>query len=254
MSAQALEVAKTSPTSRSTPVLKAQTPYKPPVPPNLGAPKGRVLGGASRGICSHYQSMQALLPSGDRKTPWAFTALAHPTLWFYLPEQKLENTKLEFVLQDPADQYIYKTVLASSKPTGGVISLSLPANGPALIPGLMYTWTLSIPCNPSRPGQVAFVQGTLVRAAWPSIASSEAGSDSLTTTQALAEKGFWFDAVTLAAKGYQHQPTNSALANLWQSLLGKTGVAKLDLLPPTTGYYANNTQTVLTTEATALSP
>lgn len=203
--------------------------YRPPTPPNLGTPKGRVSGGASRGICKQSPTMQALIPQGNRTEPWALTISERPTFWFYLPSQLSADTPLEFVLQDPDDQYIYKTVFTPPKSTASVISIELPPESPPLVLGLLYTWTLSLPCDPSRPSNVAFIRGTLRRSPLASTPSLQP-SPNLGMIQRFSEQGFWYDALTLAAQAYHSQPADVEIAQVWQQLLRQVGLEKADSL------------------------
>jgi hypothetical protein len=215
-------------------------PASPPLPPDLGAPKGRTGGGASRGTCAESQAMRAVLPR-DSNRAYDLTASDRPTLWFYLPDRPHPDTQIEFVLQDAADRYIYKTTFVQPNPHAGLISLTVPEESSPLKAGAIYRWTLSIQCSPSHPSQVSFVRGAIQRVAVvPSLAIAPTPSTVLMPTdrdrtavaKRYAQQGYWSDAITILAEALQSQPFNQPAAQLWKDLLTRSGIT--DLLPPST--------------------
>jgi Domain of Unknown Function (DUF928) len=198
--------------------------YSPPIPPSLGAPKGRTGGGASRGTCVQHQAMQAVLPR-DTSRAYELTASEHPTFWFYLPDRSNPETRLEFVVQDAADQYVYKTVFNQPNAIAGLISLTLPEQSPALVANAVYSWTLSIQCDPKHPSQMAFIRGGIQK-----VAIANKTNDPEATAQLYAQQGFWYDAITILAEALQTQPVRQSTAQLWQDLLGQSGLTVLE--PP----------------------
>jgi Domain of Unknown Function (DUF928) len=211
--------------------------YNPPIPPSLGAPKGRTGGGASRGTCAQHQAMQAVLPRNTSRA-YELTVSEHPTFWFYLPDRPNPETRLEFVVQDAADQYVYKTVFNQPNAIAGLIRITLPEQSPALASNAMYSWTLSIQCDPKHPSQMAFIRGgiqTVAIAAHPESAAFPFPTSSKTNNpeviaQRYAQQGFWYDAMTILAEALQTQPVSQSTAQLWQDLLGQSGLTILE--PP----------------------
>ncbi len=219
--------------SRSKPVV---SPYSPPLPPNLGAPKGRTGGGASRGACKQSQVMHAVLPS-DTTRSHSLTASDHPTFWFYLPNRPHPEARLEFVLQDAADRYIYKTVLTQPNASAGLVKLTVPEQSAPLIANAAYSWTLSLQCDPAKSHQVAFIRGSIQRvtiaphqASDPNPSTTIMASDQATTAQRYAQQGLWYDAITILAQALQTQPANQSTAQVWKDLLEQSGLTGLQ--PP----------------------
>lgn len=212
-------------------------PYSPPRPPNLGAPKGRTGGGASRGACVQSQTMRAVLPISAARS-YSLTALEHPTFWFYLPNRPHPETRLEFVLQDAADRYVYKTVFTQPNASAGLVSITVPEQSSPLIANAAYSWTLSIQCDPTNPSQMTFIRGSLQRvaiAAHPESAltlstASPTSSDQAITAQLYAQQGLWYDAITILAQALKTQPTNQSTAQVWKDLLKRSGLTELQ--PP----------------------
>jgi Domain of Unknown Function (DUF928) len=218
--------------SKSTYFKTAAIPSVPPLPPDLGAPKGRKGGGASRGgTCPQSQAMRSVLPR-DSSRAYDLTTSDRPTLWFYLPERPHPETRIEFVLQDAADNYIYKTTFIQPNAAAGLISLTVPEQSSPLTANAVYSWTLSIQCNPDHPSQMSFVRGAIQRVA---IAPHQASSPALTTAdrtvaaRLYAQQGYWSDAITMLAQILQAQPLDPSATQLWKDLLAQSGVTDLQL-------------------------
>jgi hypothetical protein len=211
----------------STHANTATISSNPPVPPDLGAPKGRTGGGASRGTCSQAQAMRAVLPR-DSNRAYDLTASDHPTLWFYLPERSYPKVQMEFVLQDAADQYIYKTTFIQPNASAGLISVNMPESSAPLTTGALYNWTLSIQCDPNRPSQMSFIRGAVQRvAAISSFSQNLLSTDHTVMARLYAQQGYWSDAITILAQTLQAQPLNLSATQLWKDLLARSGVTDL---------------------------
>lgn len=204
--------------------------YSPPIPPNLGAPKGRTGGGASRGVCLQQQAMQAVLPREANRS-YPLTGSEHPTFWFYLPDRASSETQLEFVIQDAADQYVYKTVVTQPNVSAGLVSLTVPEQSSPLVSGAVYSWTLSLQCDPKHPSRMAFIRGMIQKVAIaPTSTVASLASAPEMTARLYAQQGLWYDALTLLAQDLQTQPVSKSTAQLWKDLLKQSGLT--DLQPP----------------------
>jgi Domain of Unknown Function (DUF928) len=233
--------------SRSVYSKTAAIPLQPPLPPDLGAPKGRSRGGASRGTCTQSQAMHAVLPSQSNRT-YDLTTSDHPTLWFYLPERPNPETRLEFVLQDAADNYIYKTTFIQPNASAGLISVTVPEQSAALVTNAAYRWTLSIQCNPNHPSQISFIRGGIQKMAIaphqaPTLSTALMAADRTVTAgtitaQFYAQQGYWSDAITILAQTLQAQPLDPSATQLWQDLLAQSGMTNLQ--PPSIAIKKSN--------------
>ena len=225
----------------------------PPLPPDLGAPKGRTRGGASRGTCTQSQAMHAVLPSQSNRT-YDLTTSDHPTLWFYLPERPSPETRLEFVLQDAADNYIYKTTFIQPNASAGLISVTVPEQSAPLVANASYNWTLSIQCNPNRPSQISFVRGGIQKVAIaphqaPMPSTAMKAADPTVAARLYAQQGYWSDAITILAQTLQAQPLDPSATQLWQELLAQSGMTNLQ--PPSIAIRKSN---VMEIGPTAITP
>ncbi|MBE9178155.1 DUF928 domain-containing protein [Oculatella sp. LEGE 06141] len=193
----------------------------PPPPTDQGAPRGRSQGGASRGSCEQYQELTALVPTPEGRV-WGLTASEHPTLWFYLPSALTADVAIEFVLQDATDQELYRTQFTSDTQPG-LIRLAVPDTAPAMEPDKPYFWTLAIYCNPARPSESVFVQGTVQRLRLtPNQQRQFAAAAPLERSRLYAASGLWYDSLTMLADLRATDPAQAETA--WLELLRQVGL------------------------------
>jgi hypothetical protein len=175
--------------------------YNAPPPPDQGAPGGRSRGGSGRGPCQNYQSLTALVPVTKGTTKdfvWGLTVSEHPTFWFDVPERLTAQVPVEFVLQDTADNYVYKQKFTVPETSAGIVKFSVPSTVPPLEVGKRYNWTFSIYCDPESPSAAVSVRGSVQRVALdPALESQlEAAKTPLERAALYANKGIWHDALT----------------------------------------------------------
>lgn len=214
-------IAITSPV-RATPLNSGITFNAPPPPTDQGAPRGRSQGGASRGNCEQYQNLRALVPTIEGRV-WGLTVSEHPTIWFYLPSALTSDVAIEFVLQDATDQEIYRTEFTATDTQPGLIRLAVPDTAPAIEPDKPYFWTLAIYCNPTRPSESVFVQGTVQRSRLTSDQQAQLTTAApLERSRLYAASGLWYDSLTTLADLRAIDPTQAETA--WTDLLQQVGL------------------------------
>lgn len=202
--------------------------FNPPPPPqDQGAPLGRRQGGASRGSCKDYAGLTALVPMKDE---WVrgLTTSAKPTLWFYLPAAISRDLRAEFVLQDQADNFVYRTDLNLETQSSGILPVFVEAPEPALQANHSYQWTLSLYCDPLRPSASAYVTGLLDSAA-PN--PSAQGLSPFEQAAQDAGDGIWFDSLTALGELRQAEPNNPAIQQAWRELLQQIDLDHLATAP-----------------------
>src|ERR671932_165155 len=175
--------------------------YNAPPPPDQGAPGGRSRGGSGRGSCQNYQSLTPLVPVTKGTTKefvWGLTVSEHPTFWFDIPERLNAQVPVEFVLQDTADNVVYKQKLTVPETSAGIVKFSVPSTAPSLEVGKRYNWTYSIYCDPESPSSAVSVRGSVQRVALDSTLDSQlkAAKTPLERAALYANKGIWYEAIT----------------------------------------------------------
>ena len=223
--------------------------------------------GARRGSClASNKEVTALLPpdtiSSEKEVPredniW-LTTLAHPTVFFHLPENSVR--KAHFVLhevsKDTDKKVIYKTaysaivklpepVSPNSLNPPGVISLNLAENEkqtqlPELEIGKSYLWNLMLFCNKDDLSGNPEINGWIKRIDPNTSLKNQLDANSTETDESntdyiltdrlneseirdqplvYAEAGIWYSALTSLASLHQANPNDLEIKEDWRTLL-----------------------------------
>ena len=215
--------------------------FNPPTPEDNGAPGGNREGAGSHGLCEitnrekDITPLIALIPevtiktaTKDKNYVWGETTSAHPSFWFYVAYPV--NSQLEFVLQDEAENEVYKTSFILDK-THGIISLTLPQDQVNLATGKSYHWYLYVMCSPkSSPDD--FVEGWVKRVDLNADISNQLELvQPLERNSIYAENGLWFDTLNSVDRLRQTEPENKAIAAIWTDLLQQVGLDEISQKP-----------------------
>jgi Domain of Unknown Function (DUF928) len=212
-------------------IQQTQIIFNDPTPPSQGSPSGRRWGGASRGPCRKFEGLAALVPANNGMV-WGKTTSDRPTFWFYLPNQLTAQTPIEFVVQDSADNYVYKTRFTAPQTQSGLINLPIPATTKSLEVGKTYSWTLSVYCDPAKPSTAVFVNGTIQRVSLDTALQNRLQQATPVEQVGLyAANGIWFEALNTLANLYRTQSNQKSIATAWTSLLQQVNLANLSQMP-----------------------
>jgi Domain of Unknown Function (DUF928) len=199
-------------------------------PPAREAPK-RTTGGGSRdeGQClkassKSNASVSPLLPH----TNSGLTIEARPTIFVYVP--KTSAREAFFSLQDEGKNHHHQMSVKLPN-RGGVIGIQLPYNAPALQVGKNYKWSLVTICGQALEPDNPQVTGW-VRRVTPDDSLSVLNSvNPLESVVRLAEKGVWYDTLSMLAQLRQERPKDSNLAQHWHELLTSVGLGAIATEP-----------------------
>lgn len=206
----------------------------PKTPARLSPVSGRRSGMGSRDNCPVVTTaLTALVPLREEQRVSkltdksisgiveGLTTSERPTFWFYVPYTKNLTASAEFILQDSAENDIYKQAIAlPAKP--GVVDVSLPSTVASLQLGKTYHWYLKVRCNQQQTASVPiYVEGDIQRVNLDSgiIQQLQAAVDPRQKVRIYAANGIWFDALTILAQIRQKNPNDASVAADWQSLL-----------------------------------
>ncbi|MEL6158600.1 MAG: DUF928 domain-containing protein [Cyanobacteria bacterium J06627_32] len=224
--------AERSPVMAKQRMAKRSRPRPPRrLPPNRVQPGGG-LDEAVQACDRTSSPLTALVPVSNP----VYTASAHPTFLFHLPDSPEAVDYAEFILLSADEkEQIYATRFSFAR--AGIAYISVPAEARyALEPGQAYHWYLNLHCQtteavPSVNGWVQRVEDTLPIAhsspAQPSVADPEGAL--------LPER--WYDAIAQTAAVLS---TNASAGNLassseaeadWQSWLSAVGLEHLIDVP-----------------------
>ena len=147
------------------------------------------------------------------------TVSARPTFFVYLPPTL--SRAAFFSLQDEQGNPHYQTRLSISG-TGGIVSVTLPENAPALEMGKNYMWVFA-PIQPDgilRPDNYV-VTGWVKRVATE---NNQSFSSPIEQATALAKAGIWYDTLRVLAAAKRLEPNNTNLLKEWRELLEQVGL------------------------------
>jgi hypothetical protein len=219
--------AQVSPGRMLEPQILAGVTFQPPGEETLE----RSQGGASRdsGYCptdslSATQSMSPLMPN---QTQQGLTVSARPTFFVYLPSNSAQQ--VFFTLKDKNEDYYYQKTLSIPE-TGGIISVQLPEDAPALEVGKDYQWAFVLACQmPPRPDSPSMT-GWVKRVELSSVGITQIDpTPSLEMAQLYGSTGIWFDAVTTLAQLREQEPENYTAP--WEEFLTSVGLEAIATKP-----------------------
>lgn len=207
--------------------LSANARFSPPKPPNRGTP-GIAKGGGSRscmGLAKVFgvpmlDNLNALAPEYSNKNVinvWGYTTLEHPKFWFYMPYDPEKIASIELTLQNDQEETLQKISVPIPAKTG-IIGVKLPSDKAGLAVGKLYNWYFKIygKCA-ERPANVeGWIQRTTVD---PALAEALKPAAPQEKAKLLAEKGIWYDALTILAEQRLAQPNNAPVLADWKDLL-----------------------------------
>lgn len=199
-------------------------------PPQDGSSRGRPTqrgGAGSRGNCPSVEvPIVALIPE---KTV-SLVVEANPTFWVFVPYQLKDVPKGEFVLQDEANNDIYRASFTLPE-IPGIVSFALPSTVPLEV-NKTYQWYFKVYCNEQKFDS-AFVHEWVQRIALKS--DLERQLKTATTVrdriQLYTQNGIWYSALTELAKLRLAEPKKATLDNEWASLLRNLDLENLSQKP-----------------------
>jgi hypothetical protein len=219
-----------------TNAIAAPIKFKLPPPPPRGITGHRSAAASRDPACPVVaQPLTALVPEyrdpqGDRV--WGLTAMARPTLWFYVPYAKNAIVDMSFTLQDesnPADtKIIYQNLKIAPDPIPGMLQITLPKSIESLATNKSYHWFLTLNMTCTIGQRPFFVDGWIQRVAMQTDLSQEIERSTPIKRVALyAKNGLWYDAIAALATLRSANPQDPELLQDWQNLLDAIGLKSL---------------------------
>ncbi|MFB2895861.1 DUF928 domain-containing protein [Aerosakkonemataceae cyanobacterium BLCC-F50] len=196
-----------------------------PPPPGKN-PSGSSAGGRRDiGVCTQDVTPATTDPKLTALSPIAKpgnTLAERPTFLVFVP--KTSATTGEFSLRDRNNRGVYRTTLPLTN-TPGIVSVSLPAQAPALEIGQQYLWSFAVICNPNDRVDDRFVTGTVQRIALDSTRLHQIQQASPKEQVLLYQKAdVWYDAIAVLFELQRSQPNDSTINTIWRELLHSGGV------------------------------
>lgn len=210
--------------------------FNAPPPPPTGRP-GRRSDAGSRGCgtdeasgVAESQPLLALVPVQETATSavvFGKTAEDRPTFWFYVPYHV--GSTATFVLQDQDSNLVYESEVAMPQ-TAGILGLTLPETVTPLETGKPYHWFFKLYCRSVSPPD-AFVDGWIQRETLPANLAQQIQTATIQQQVRLyAANGFWFEALTAAAKLHRTDPEDPVWVDLLTTV-GLESVTEANVMP-----------------------
>lgn len=169
-------------------------------------------------------SMMAVMPESFFGT----TLEARPTILVYVPASNADQAI--FTLKDESKELVYQMTMAIP-PSGGVVTVELPADAPELAVGQNYQWYLAMMLDDELSPASPFVDGWVKRISpSPELAAALSQSEGLDDIAALGADGIWYDTVAQLAQ-LQAPQTDAAIAAHWHELLESVGLTDISTAP-----------------------
>lgn len=210
-----------APAAAAKPQIRRKIRWKPPqAPARLGIPGNRGQGGGQRGDCNPYTGITAIVPRTEQGVYWGQTASDRPVLWLNLPQGLGDDRLMEITVRDLNGKPIGKQQLTPPATPAGVISVPFPAV--ALAENQSYRWEVAFYCDPAMPDQPFVIEGQIQR-----VAPIALPPDRLEQAQLLADRGIWFDALTVLG-GDRRSENDPNLTLAWNELLQSAAITGSD--------------------------
>jgi len=219
----------------------------PGIRPSLGREGGLSRSSQITASCDGQQiSMTSLLPRTNLaslpkdKIEIESTVAPRPT--FFVHVSQTSGQKAEFMLVNEKGEEVYKNNNITLSGSPGIISISLPANAPALEVGKSYYWSLTAICDDDWAKNPA-VDGWVKRIELNSTLANQLNRAALRDRPVLyADASIWTDALTALADLRKANPNDSQLRQDWEDLLKSVGldtVAQATLIGSVSGSNRN---------------
>jgi len=197
--------------------------YVPPaiyVPPELGAPLGRLGGGGTRGT-GRKATLQILAPDH-----LGLTLDEGPSLYWFLAEAT--DTRMDFVLRDGHSVEPLLELQLPTPTTAGIHALRLSDHGVKLASNENYQWFVSLVPDPQQRSK-DFVVGAWIRRSdsTPALRSRLAAAPSAQAPLLYAESGVWYDSLASLSAQIDANPGDATLRARRAALLQQVGLSEV---------------------------
>jgi hypothetical protein len=222
--------------SRNSRKIQIQLKQKQEDGSNRGRPTRR-KGMGSRNDCPSTDiPLTALIPENTVSK----VVEANPTFWLFIPYQANKIPAGEFVLQDEANNDVYRTDFTIDKGEG-IVSINL-GSGKTLETNKTYQWYFKLYCDASGDALWAYrnkssvpiyVRGWVQRVALQPQQQKQltTANSSLERVAFYSQNGIWYSALNELAQLRLSNPQNKIIANYWLQLLNHIGLQDLSNQP-----------------------
>ena len=194
----------------SVPPIIEEPPMMAYQPPTQDQPGFRIDGNSSD---SQYPSVFVLAPNHV-----GHTSQEYPVLYWYLSQSTQDP--LDVMIAEEGNLEVLLDIRLLPPLQEGIHELRLEDYGISLLPNVPYRWTVRI--ISSQGSEAITASGAIQR-----IQTADSSSTSLAfSPEGYAQKGQWYDALTVLANLIQDNPTDAALLAQRSALLEQVGLTE----------------------------
>jgi len=180
---------KKSKAETTTPsVSAAPLAYIPPQ--SIGAPRGQMVGAASRSARLPGPTLYSLVPEHTGQT-----ISAQPSLFWYLDTLPSEDTPVYFTLTNDQEIDPIAEIQLPKLSKAGIQRVDLAQHGIKLEQGTEYEWTIAVVIDPDQRAN------DVVTAGWVMVVEEPAGLEP--SARSYAANGLWYDAIAAAPDDFR---------------------------------------------------
>lgn len=208
--------------------------------PDNGAPTGRRRGGTSRNGCPTVKiPLTALVPGHETMDEFqdstsflAATVSENTTFWVYIPTLPKKTYFGELIVQNEAQEDIYRTSITLNK-TGIVIGISPLLNPKYYLKiGQRYHWYFKIYCQDAEPEAGYFyVDAWIQRVALTPELKLKLQKVKFQNSLTDFDLNIWYDKLTILGKLLGANPQNKNIQFNWNKLLKSVGLENVTHTP-----------------------
>lgn len=213
--------------SRNAPKIQIQFKQKQEKGDNRGRPTKRRGMGSRNDCLATNVPLTALIPENQVGK----VVEANPTFWLYIPYKSNKMPKGEFVLQDEADNDVYRTDFHMNEGEG-IVGINL-ASGQSLETNKIYQWYFKLYCDQDKLTTPIYVRGWVQRVALQPNQQKQLSTVTSPRQRVAfyAQNDIWYSALTELAKLRRANPQNKSFARDWLQLLNDIGLQDLSNKP-----------------------
>jgi hypothetical protein len=192
--------------------------YTPPIPPELGNPKG-TTGAATRG--GRQASIQLLAPDHV-----GLTTSAQPILYWYVAQPT--DLRVDLTIRDESSVKPVLDVQLEPPREPGIQRIPLAEHGVQLAPGKDYQWFVSLVPDPERRSK-DFTVGAWIRRDNPpqAVARAIAGTSPERAVFVYAANGIWYDALAAVSSEIEVADGDARFHVQRAALLDQVGLSEV---------------------------
>lgn len=174
---------------------------------------------------SNPDAIKPLMPENN----YGLTFEERPSIFFKLPASTARSVLLVF--ENKTEGFYEEAVLPISQ-TSGIVSFALPDRLSFLKTGQTYEWRVAFICGEDISVDDPFFNGYVTRITRTlEIEAELAQKTAIERAQWYADRGYWYDLLSIMVRARQESPDNSNLKTLWESLLSSVGLEDIASQP-----------------------